>query len=60
MSTRRKSRTRPARRDFLKSDARQEARTLRQAQARQQRPKPWKGYDQHKYDGSDPDASEES
>ena len=60
MTNKGKSRSRKGRSDFMRAHARQEARTLRQAQARQQRPKPWKGYDQHKYDGSDPDASEES
>jgi len=38
MSTRGKSRSRPARRDFLKSDASNTRRKARQQQARQQRP----------------------
>ena len=47
-----KSRIRPARRYFLKSDARQAARTAH-AQARQQRPKSGKS---HHYDHSDYDT----
>jgi len=53
-----KSRSRPARRDFLKSDARQATRKAR-TQARRQRP--GKSYDKAAYDGTDrTEASEES
>jgi hypothetical protein len=54
-----KSRIRPARRDFLKSDARLERKRLRTtAQARRHRPeKSVSNYDKQSYDGN---ASEET
>jgi len=48
-----KSRTRPARRDFLKSDASNDRRKARQQQqARQQRPGKAANYDKAAYDGN--------
>ena len=60
MTNKGKSRSRKGRSDFMRAHGRQEGRTLRQAQARQQqqRPAPGKSYDKHAYDGSDPDAEE--
>jgi len=55
-----KSRPRPARRHFLKSDVRQATRKAHTS-ARRQRPGKAGQYDQHAYDGTDrTEASEES
>jgi hypothetical protein len=53
MSRKGKSRTRNARADLMRSRAAMARKKARQA-ARA------KGYDQHKYDGSDPDAGQET